>query len=79
MNPAIERELRERLDRLAPGQQRQVLNFARELAREKPGGVPGKILTRFGGTIAKDDLAAIERAIEEEGGDYDRICKSARD
>mgnify|MGYP001565059199 CR=1 FL=1 len=65
MNPAIERELREQLDQLAPDKQRQVLNFARTLATEKSRGVSGKVLTRFGGTIAKDDLAVIARAIEE--------------
>jgi hypothetical protein len=65
MNPAIERELREHLDQLAPDQQRQVLNFARTLAAAKIPGVAGHALTRFAGTIAKDDLAIISTAIEE--------------
>ena len=65
MNPAIERQLRERLDQLAPDQQRQVLNFARGLAATRAGGVSGQVLARFGGAIAKDDLAIISQAIEE--------------
>lgn len=65
MIPAIERELREQLDRLPPDQQRQVLDFALTLAAVESRGLPGKALTRFGGTIEKDDLAAIARAIEE--------------
>ena len=65
MNPAIERELREQLDRLAPNQQRQVLNFARTLATTTARDVAGQVLTRFAGTIAQDDLAMISQAIEE--------------
>ncbi len=65
MNPAIERQLREQLDQLAPDQQRQILNFARALAATRAGGVSGQILARFGGAIAKDDLVIISQAIEE--------------
>jgi len=65
MNRAMERELREQLDQLAPDQQRQVLNFARALAAAPVRGLSGRALTRFAGTIAKDDLAIISGAIEE--------------
>jgi hypothetical protein len=65
MNSAVERELREQLGRLAPDQRRQVLNFARTLAATNIRGVSGQALTRFAGTIGKDDLTLIATAIEE--------------
>ena len=64
MNPALEKELREHLDRLGPGQQQRVLDFARALAARRTCGVSGKALIRFGGAIERDDLAIIEKAIE---------------
>lgn len=65
MNPTLDKELREQLDRLPPEQQRQVLDFARALATKQIRGVPGHALRRFGGVIAKEDLALVARAIEE--------------
>ncbi len=65
MNPTIEKELREQLNRLPPEQQRQVLDFARALAIKKIHGMPGHALRRFGGAISKEDLALVARAIEE--------------
>ncbi len=65
MNPTIEKELREQLDRLPSEQQRQVLDFARALATKQIHGVPGHTLRRFGGAIPKEDLALVVRAIEE--------------
>lgn len=65
MNSAVEQELREQLERLAPAQQRQVLEFARTLAAAHIRGVPGKTLARFAGTISKDDLATITAAIAQ--------------
>lgn len=65
MNPTLEKEIREQLDRLPPEQQRQVLDFARTLATKRIRGVPGYALRRFGGVIAKEDLALAARAIEE--------------
>ncbi|MGH9195752.1 MAG: hypothetical protein ACRD1T_08440 [Acidimicrobiia bacterium] len=64
MNRAIEREICQQLDRLAPDQQRQVLDFARTLASPMFPGVSGEVTTRFAGTIPKDDLVIISRAIE---------------
>ncbi len=64
MNRAIERELRQQLERLAPEQQRQVF-FARALPAPISPGVSGEVTARFAGTIPKDDLAIVSRAIEE--------------
>ncbi len=65
MNRAIEREIRQQLERLAPEQQRQVLDFARALPAPIRPGVSGEVTVHFAGTIPKDDLAIISKAIEE--------------
>lgn len=65
MNPAIEKELREQLDKLLTAQQRQVLDFARTLATRKRRMASGRALSEFAGTIAKEDLAQIVQAIDE--------------
>lgn len=65
MNSAVEQELHAQLERLAPAQQRQVLDFARTLAAANLRGVSGKTLARFAGTIPRDDLAMITAAIEQ--------------
>lgn len=65
ISPALEKELLEQLDKLAPAQQQQVLSFARNLVQSRPLGVPGRELLRFAGTIPPDDLAAMARAIED--------------
>jgi hypothetical protein len=52
------------LDRLPPELQRQVLEFARALAKLQPKGVHGRQL-QFAGTIEPGDLDAMSRAIEE--------------
>jgi hypothetical protein len=65
MNRAIERELRQQLNRLAPDQQRRVLEFARTLAAPTIPGVSGEVTARFAGAIPEDDLAIISRAIEK--------------
>lgn len=65
MNPTLEKEFREQLDRLPAAQQHQVLDFAKALAAKQIRGVPGHALRRFGGVIAKEDLALVARAIEE--------------
>ena len=65
MNRAIERELRQQLERLAPEQQRQVLDFTRALPAPIISGVSGEVTARFAGTIPKDDLAIIAKAIED--------------
>jgi hypothetical protein len=64
MSPALEKELREQLDQLAPDQQRQVLDFAKKLSERHSQGRSGSALARFAGTIKKDDLILIGDAIE---------------
>ncbi|MFI5399262.1 MAG: hypothetical protein ACHQ9S_27345 [Candidatus Binatia bacterium] len=65
MNPAIEKELRERLELLPTAQQRQVLDFVRALAAKKRQATSGQALSQFAGTIAKEDLVLITEAIDE--------------
>ena len=65
MESAIDKEIREQLEQLPAAQQRQVLDFARALAAKKRQATAGGALNRFGGTIAKEDLAQIAQAIEE--------------
>lgn len=62
----LEREIRERIAKLRPEQQRQVLDYARSLGEAPSRGVPGKALLRFAGTIPADDLDLMERVIEEQ-------------
>jgi hypothetical protein len=54
MNRAIERELRKQLNRLAPDQQRRVLEFARTLAGPTIPAVSGEVTARFAGAIPED-------------------------
>lgn len=64
-SPLIKKEILDQLSKLGAEQQRQVLDFARSLAKIKPKGVSGKELLSFAGTIGSDDLQAIAQAIEE--------------
>lgn len=67
INPAIEQQIREQLDQMAPDQQRQVLDFARTVAQlSRPTGVPGTALLPFAGAIPPDDLRMMAQAIAEE-------------
>ena len=62
----VRQELLERLEMLTPGQQRQVLNYTRQLLGERPKGIPGKELLKFAGTIPPEALEEMKQAIEEE-------------
>jgi hypothetical protein len=66
LDAAIERELSECLGQLAVEQQRQVLEFARTLARPPVRGVRGSTLLRFAGRIDAADLEMMSQAIDEE-------------
>ena len=61
----VEKDIHEQLGRLAIGQKRQVLEFARSLVTTRVHGVPGKDLLRFEGTINHEDLITIEHTIKE--------------
>ncbi len=65
MESAIDKEIREQLEQLPAAQQRQVLDFARALAAKKGQARSGQALNQFGGTIAREDLVEIAKAIEE--------------
>ena len=71
--PTIIQEIVDRLDKLTPGQQRQVLDFTLELSGESPKGISGKELLEFVGLFPPEDLQEIKQAIEE---DCEQIYKS---
>ena len=61
----LKKELLEQIEKLTPGQQKQVLDFALELSGELPEGTPIKELLKFAGTIPPEDLERMKQAIEE--------------
>lgn len=65
MKTTVDKQIREQLDRLAPEQRRQVLEFARALTGTSPHGVTGASLGRFGGTIDAADIVVIAEAIDQ--------------
>ncbi len=65
VSAVLERELHQQLEHLPFGQQRQVLDFARALARARIQGVAGRTLLQFAGTIEPDELAVMSQAITE--------------
>lgn len=70
-NPTTIQEIVDRLDKLTPGQQRQVLDFTLELSGESPKGISGKELLEFVGLFPPEDLEEIKQAIEEDCGQID--------
>ncbi len=67
IDPVLEHEIIQQLERLNPDQQRKVLDFARGLnVSERPRGVPSSSLLQFGGLIPKEDLDEMMKAIEED-------------
>jgi hypothetical protein len=60
----IERQLVACLNEMPLDQQRQVLNFARQLQGEALVVVPGAALLQFAGAIDGDDLNKMSAAIE---------------
>ncbi len=62
---SLEREIVTTLAKLAPTQQRQVLDFVRFLTHTA-GGVDGQSLLSFAGTIDQADLAQMKAAIESD-------------
>jgi len=59
----LQRELLDQLNGLPLEKQRQILDFARSLAR--PKGKPGTEVLLFGGAIDAEDLSAMTEAIED--------------
>lgn len=65
INPVVERDLREQLERLPVDQQRRVLDFAYALAASRPRGTAGSDLMHLAGTIDPADARDMIRAIED--------------
>ena len=61
-------ELLARLDKLTPLQQKQVLDYTRDLLGEPIKGTPGKDLVKLVGLFPPEDIAEMKQAIEEEWG-----------
>lgn len=64
MAQRIEKELHEQITRLKDDQQLRLLEFARSLADSPGKGKGGKALVRFAGAIERDEIVAIEAAID---------------
>ena len=68
----IQESVVERLEKLTPGKQRQVLDFTLELSGESPKGIPLQELLEFAaGLFPPEDLEEIKQAIEEDCGQVD--------
>jgi hypothetical protein len=65
INPSFERELHSQLDLLSPEQQQKVLRFAEELVRTLPEGQKGSSYLSFAGSIVKEDVVHMDKAIED--------------
>ena len=61
----VTHELLTRLKKLSPMQQKQVLDYTRDLLGEPRKLTPGKNLLQFAGAISPEDLEIMKQAIEE--------------
>ena len=61
---SIERAVLNELATMPTSEQRQVLEYARALARRRPPGVPGDRLLRFAGLFSEAELNELARAME---------------
>jgi hypothetical protein len=64
-------EIVERLDKLTPVQQKQILNSVLSFLGEPIRGTSGKELLKFVGLFPPEDLEEIKQAIEEDCGRVD--------
>ena len=58
-------EIVERLDKLTPMQQKQILNSVLSFLGEPIRGTPVTELLKFAGTISKEDTETMKQTIEE--------------
>lgn len=65
-NPTTIQEIVQRLDKLTPMQQKQILNSVLSFLGEPIRGTPGKELLKFVGLFPPEDIEEIKRAIEED-------------
>ena len=70
-NPTTIQEIVERLDKLTPIQQKQILNSILSYLGEPIRGTSGKELLKFVGLFPPEDLEEIKKAIEEDCGKVD--------
>ena len=63
-NTSVEKEILANIHKLGEGQQAEVLEFVRSLAKSEMKGAPGKALLRFAGTIDREDLHRMTEAIQ---------------
>ncbi len=64
-DPTLSEEIRREVARLAPRDQRRVLEFIRGLTPSRANGTPGRALVRFAGTLPPGEADAMLRAIDE--------------
>ena len=61
---SVEKEILDEIHKLGKGQQAEVLEFVRSLAKPAMTGTPGQTLLRFAGTIDREDLHRMTKAIQ---------------
>ena len=61
---SVEKEILDEIHKLGKGQQTEVLEFVRSLAKSEMEGAPGQTLLRFAGTIDREDLDRMTEAIQ---------------
>ena len=71
-NSTTIQEIVERLDKLTPWQQKQILNSVLSFLGEPIRGTPSKELLKFVGLFPPEDIEEIKRAIEEDCGQIDK-------
>ncbi|MXX40287.1 MAG: hypothetical protein F4Z85_19880 [Gemmatimonadetes bacterium] len=64
MKDTVEKEILDEIHKLGKGQQAEVLEFVRSLAKSAMTGAPGQTLLRFAGTIDREDLAKMTETIQ---------------
>jgi hypothetical protein len=65
MAQRIEKELHEQITQLKDYEQLRLLEFARSLANSPGKGAGGRALLRFAGTIERDEIVAMQTAIDD--------------
>ena len=70
-NPTTIQEIVQRLEKLTPMQQKQILNSVLSFLGEPIRGTPGKEMLKFVDLFPPEDLAQIKKAIEEDCGQID--------
>ncbi|HWL95173.1 MAG TPA: hypothetical protein VNT79_16760 [Phycisphaerae bacterium] len=64
-SPGLQDELIQYFIQLDESRQRRVVDIAKSLAGDRPPGVSGENMAKLAGLFTKEDMAEIEKAIEE--------------